>query len=255
MPPVVVRRIVADDANLGLLVDRPIVGGGGLAVERDPSGRGDIDEIVGDRPALRIDRKVALKERSAEHDQMAPGEASSPTRRIVRVGEKGAAALSRISPGRLFGGVHAAAEAKSLARDLCLAPRFPRRFLSAVFSDGQARLISLMMTSRITAPIKASIIAPTISPPEQGNPDLRKQPAGDEAADDADDDVADQAKTAAFDDHAGQPAGNRADDQPNDNAHDPLYSRFGIRVPPVAKLRALAAACSHCRDGAPGCPK
>ena len=102
-------------------------------------------------------------------------------------------------------------------------PRFTASFLSAVLADDQARLISLMMTSRITAPIKASMMAPTMPPPIT-NAELRQQPAGDDAADDADDDVADQAKAAAFDDHAGQPAGNRADDQPNDNAH--VFPRY-----------------------------
>ena len=53
VPAVIVGKIVADDADFGLLVRRPVVGGGRLAVEREPSRRDDIDEIVGDRPALR----------------------------------------------------------------------------------------------------------------------------------------------------------------------------------------------------------
>ena len=73
------------------------------------------------------------------------------------------------------------------------------------------------MNSRITAPIKASMMAP-MRPPPITMPSLRQQPAGDEGADDADDDIADQPEAAAFHDHAGQPAGDGADNQPNDKA-------------------------------------
>ena len=73
------------------------------------------------------------------------------------------------------------------------------------------------MISRITAPIKASIIVADNTAADH-DAELRQQPAGDDTSDDTDDDVADQAEAAALDDHAGQPAGNRADDKPNDNA-------------------------------------
>ncbi len=93
------------------------------------------------------------------------------------------------------------------------------------------------MISKITAPIKASMIAP-IMPAADDNTELRQQPAGDQGADDADDDVADQPEAAAFDDHSGQPAGNRADDQPNNNVCASMVSPF-IPVPARAKpLRA-----------------
>ena len=70
MPAVIVLEIVADRGDFGLLVTRPVVGRGRIVGEREPSGRDDIDKIIGDRPILRIDQKIALEIRAAENDQI-----------------------------------------------------------------------------------------------------------------------------------------------------------------------------------------
>src|SRR3984893_11214881 len=71
MPPVIAVEIVADGAHFGGAVQRPVVGRGGVAIEREPPGRPDIDEIIGNRPAPRAGYKMALQIRSAENDQIA----------------------------------------------------------------------------------------------------------------------------------------------------------------------------------------
>ena len=71
MPAVIALEIVADGAHFGGAVQRPVVGSRSLAVERKPPGRPDIDEIIGDRPALRVGQKVALQVAAAENDQIA----------------------------------------------------------------------------------------------------------------------------------------------------------------------------------------
>jgi hypothetical protein len=49
----------------------PVVGGGRIAVARELPGGIDIDEVVGDRPTLRVDEKVAVQISAAENDQIA----------------------------------------------------------------------------------------------------------------------------------------------------------------------------------------
>jgi hypothetical protein len=71
MPAVIAVEIVADRAHFGGAVQRPVVGSRSRAVEREPPGRPDIDEIISDRPALRVGQKVALQIRPAEDDQIA----------------------------------------------------------------------------------------------------------------------------------------------------------------------------------------
>ena len=61
MPAVIAVEIVADGAHFGGAVQGPVVGSRSLAVEREPPGRPDIDEIIGDRPALRVGQKMALQ--------------------------------------------------------------------------------------------------------------------------------------------------------------------------------------------------
>ena len=61
MPAVIILEVVADNADFGLFVQRPVVGSGRLAVERELSGGNDIDEIVGDRSALLSVRKSPLR--------------------------------------------------------------------------------------------------------------------------------------------------------------------------------------------------
>lgn len=70
MPSVVVRKIVADDADFRLFMGRPVVSGGWRAIERKPSGCDDVDEIIGNRPTLRVEQKVTLEEGSPEYDQI-----------------------------------------------------------------------------------------------------------------------------------------------------------------------------------------
>ena len=70
MPAVIVLEIVADRGDFGLLVTRPVVGRGRIVGEREPSGRDDIDKIIGDWPILRIDQKIALEISAAENDQI-----------------------------------------------------------------------------------------------------------------------------------------------------------------------------------------
>jgi hypothetical protein len=49
----------------------PVVRGGRIAVARQPPGGIDIDEVVGDRPTLRVGEKVTLQITAAENDQIA----------------------------------------------------------------------------------------------------------------------------------------------------------------------------------------
>ena len=65
------RRFATSKAGVHCGVDGPVVGSRRGAVERQPSGRPDIDEIIGDRPALRVGQKVALQIAAAENDQIA----------------------------------------------------------------------------------------------------------------------------------------------------------------------------------------
>ncbi len=111
MPAVVAGKIVADDPDFRLLMRRPVVGGGRLAIERKPSGRDDIDEIVGDRPALRIEQKIALEECPPEHDQITQEKRKPDQPDCSRRGN------GRGDAGQLLGDVHAAAKAKTLARE------------------------------------------------------------------------------------------------------------------------------------------
>ena len=63
MPAVVVRKVMADGAHFGCLVQGPVVGGSGIAIEREASRGPHIDEIVGDRPALRRRAKSCRRAR------------------------------------------------------------------------------------------------------------------------------------------------------------------------------------------------
>jgi hypothetical protein len=49
----------------------PVVSGGRNAVAREPPSGIDIDEVVGDRPTLRVDEKMTLQIAAAENDQIA----------------------------------------------------------------------------------------------------------------------------------------------------------------------------------------
>jgi len=73
-------------------VPRPVVGGGGVAVARQAACRPDVDEIVGDRPALRVGQEMALQVAAAENDQVAKRQRQSdqPDRPLWRVLRRGA---------------------------------------------------------------------------------------------------------------------------------------------------------------------
>jgi Protein of unknown function (DUF1810) len=98
------------------------------------------------------------------------------------------------------------------------------------------------MINRITAPMKALMIA-AIMPPPNYNADLRQQPACDQTTDNPNDNVADQSVATALNRHTGKPTCDGADDQPNDEclcvhvspqfvnaqkgrASQPCYNRF-----------------------------
>ena len=82
MPAVIILEIVADGGDFGGLVQCPIVGRRGIAIEREVSGRPDIDEVVGDRAAIGIEQPGAgdpgagknddKTERQCESDQRNP---------------------------------------------------------------------------------------------------------------------------------------------------------------------------------------
>src|SRR5580700_12197391 len=116
MPAVIAVEIVTDGAHFGGAVQRPVVGGWSLAVAREPPGRPDIDEIIGDRPALRVGQKMALQIRAAENDQIAERQRQSdqldrPLWRELRRGARRDLLFSRV-------------RAKSLQVEAICAPTF-----------------------------------------------------------------------------------------------------------------------------------
>jgi hypothetical protein len=48
-----------------------VVSGGRIAVACEPPGSVDVDEVVGDRPTLRVGEKVTLQLSAVENDQIA----------------------------------------------------------------------------------------------------------------------------------------------------------------------------------------
>src|ERR1700733_1358089 len=165
MPAVIVVEVVADDGDFGPLMGRPVVSRGRVAVARELSGRDHGDKIVGDRPICRVEKKVAFEKSAAEHDQKAkrerqPGEPDQP-----RGGQRRFCARQALLNGGHECAVNLSARRLKTSRALTY-----RAFLSAVLAPDQARLISRMMIRRITAPIKASMIAPITSPPNRGTP-------------------------------------------------------------------------------------
>jgi hypothetical protein len=85
-------------------MQRPVVGGRGVAVEGEAASRVDVDEIVDDRPALRVDPKMALQIDAAENDQKAERQRQSdqsdrPLWRELRRGARRDALVSRRATG------------------------------------------------------------------------------------------------------------------------------------------------------------
>jgi hypothetical protein len=70
VPAVVIGEVMPDRAYFGGLVQRPVVSGGRLPIERQSPRCPDIDEVVGDRPTVRVDQKMAAEEGAAENDQI-----------------------------------------------------------------------------------------------------------------------------------------------------------------------------------------
>jgi hypothetical protein len=52
-------------------MQRPVIGRGGIAVAGEPAGGVNVDEVVGDWPALRVGQKVALQIGASQNDQIA----------------------------------------------------------------------------------------------------------------------------------------------------------------------------------------
>jgi hypothetical protein len=71
MPAIIAVKVVADGAYFGGAMQRPVIGGAGMTVEREPAGRIDVDEIVGDRPALRVGQEMTLQIGTAKNNQKA----------------------------------------------------------------------------------------------------------------------------------------------------------------------------------------
>jgi hypothetical protein len=71
VPAVIAVEVVADGADFGRAMRGPVVSGRRIAVEREPPGGVDVDEVVGDRPALRVGEKMTLQITAAENDQIA----------------------------------------------------------------------------------------------------------------------------------------------------------------------------------------
>ena len=78
-------------------------------------------------------------------------------------------------------------------------------------------LNSRTITSRITAPMKARMIAPSTPPQRQGDPEDGEQEARDQRAEDAHDDIADQAEARPLHEQAGEPTRDCADDTGDDD--------------------------------------
>ena len=75
-------------------------------------------------------------------------------------------------------------------------------------------LMTLTMSSKMTAPMVAVTIAPTNAAAKGGaQPQLRKQHAGNQGTDDADENIAEQAEAGPLHQQAGKPASDRANDQ------------------------------------------
>jgi len=70
-----------------LFVRRPVAGGGRIAVERQPSRRVDIDEIIGDRRAPSVDQKVAFEIDAGKDDQITERQRQSDDPDGARGGE------------------------------------------------------------------------------------------------------------------------------------------------------------------------
>ena len=88
------------------------------AVEREPSRGDDIDEIVGDRPALRVEQKIAFEESAAEHDQITRNSVS-PMSGSCALRKKAARRSADFAGQAFLGEVHAARpKQKTLAREL-----------------------------------------------------------------------------------------------------------------------------------------
>jgi hypothetical protein len=82
----------------------PVVCGGGIAGQRESSGRVNVDEVVGDRTALRVDQKMALQKSAAKNDQKAERQRQSdqldrPLWRELRRGARRDAQVSRRATG------------------------------------------------------------------------------------------------------------------------------------------------------------
>ena len=126
MPAVIIGEIMPDGANFGGFVQCPVVSGGRLPIERQSSRCPDIDEVVGDRLAVRVDQKMAAEEGAAENDQI--------TKRKRQPYQRDDACGVRIWRDRDFGrhdrcSAHAAA----------LAGRTMRRATSAAIRSSAAR--------------------------------------------------------------------------------------------------------------------
>jgi hypothetical protein len=77
----------------------PVVRGGRIAVARQLPGGVDVDEVVGNRPTLRVNEKVPLQISAAENDQIAERKRQSdqldrPLGRKLRRGARRDAAVS-----------------------------------------------------------------------------------------------------------------------------------------------------------------
>ena len=70
VPAVIARKIVADDGDLDLAMERPVIGSGGMAVEHQPARRPHRDEVVVDDPAEAVDQPCALESAAREKQRI-----------------------------------------------------------------------------------------------------------------------------------------------------------------------------------------
>jgi hypothetical protein len=94
MPAVIIGEVVADDADFGFFVLGPVVSGSRVAIARELSRGDDVDEIIGDRPALPVGQEIAFEISAAENDQIAERE-RQPDTRLMRAAENGVVSAVR----------------------------------------------------------------------------------------------------------------------------------------------------------------
>jgi hypothetical protein len=88
MPAVIIGGVVADDEDFGFFVLAPVVSGSRSAIARELSRDDDVDEIIGDRPALPIGQEIAFEISATESDQIAERERQPDHAAHARGGER-----------------------------------------------------------------------------------------------------------------------------------------------------------------------